>query len=158
MLSTVSIFCYISMEGAFPRLRKTQMHAFILLALIFRAYPTSGGKLDKRCSGGHRPSDFLVLAQQWPRGLCLEQACSIDPTLFGRFTIHGLWPSQADGSYPCFCSAVSSHALHTTVDLLQADAEMRANWPSVHGKPTSFWTHEFRKHGSCMAEITYVVL
>ena len=62
-----------------------------------------------------------------------------------RFTIHGLWPENLDGTWPQFCNTTPFNvtALHDILPLL------KASWPSVFSKSASFWQHEWRRHGTC---------
>jgi ribonuclease I len=62
-----------------------------------------------------------------------------------KFTIHGLWPENMDGTWPEFCGhkPFSAKALQ---DLLP---ELRQEWPSVFQSSEHFWRHEWLKHGTC---------
>lgn len=45
-----------------------------------------------------------VVALQWPMGLCKTTPCEKAEKLPGnRFTLHGVWPVQADGSQISYC-------------------------------------------------------
>lgn len=87
--------------------------------------------------------DYMYLEQQWPATSCKN--CTENT----YFTMHGLWPTNNDGSYPCNCestpfdpSAVAS--IRTSLDTY---------WPSFQEDDQSFWTHEWSKHGTCSAPL-----
>ena len=66
-----------------------------------------------------------------------------------RYTIHGLWPTWNATSWPQFCdnSSVFNPDLLGEIVL----NEMRRDWYSCpgYGNNTSFWSHEWSKHGTC---------
>ncbi|KAL7552729.1 hypothetical protein ACHAWF_015967 [Thalassiosira exigua] len=68
----------------------------------------------------------------------------------GQLTIHGLWPNRNDGTWPSTCSNE-----HFDLSLLQDLADdMALKWPNIKSAPgsrghTSFWEHEWSKHGTC---------
>lgn len=77
--------------------------------------------------------DYFVLSLQWNHA---EK----------RFTCHGQWPNNYDGSYPSFCRRLQydDKILDPILDRLKRD------WPSnIHGHDTGFWHHELIKHYSC---------
>eukprot|EP00026_Physarum_polycephalum_P015497 Phypoly_transcript_16196.p1 GENE.Phypoly_transcript_16196~~Phypoly_transcript_16196.p1 ORF type:complete len:224 (+),score=24.43 Phypoly_transcript_16196:125-796(+) len=78
--------------------------------------------------------DFYMLVLQWDAKVTTD-----------FFTIHGLWPENADGSYPENCPGPK---FNTTVisDLI---SKLNIVWPSNNGKNTDFWKHEWEKHGTC---------
>jgi ribonuclease I len=76
--------------------------------------------------------DYFTFSLQWS---CEER----------RFTIHGLWPDDANGSYPSFCRGVPFD-VSSLDDLLP---RLNAYWPSDKGSNIDFWKHEYEKHGTC---------
>ena len=86
-----------------------------------------------------------------------------------KFTLHGLWPDNCDGSYEQFCdsglnivgydiremladeSAYSSPAL-PELEISGADllADMELFWKSNNNDDSSLWKHEYDKHGTCI--------
>lgn len=60
-------------------------------------------------------------------------------------TMHGLWPNNNDGSYPCYCSseAFDINAVQPII------GNMTQYWPSLNGGNQDFWSHEWTKHGTC---------
>ncbi|KAL4446734.1 hypothetical protein ABPG77_007978 [Micractinium sp. CCAP 211/92] len=47
--------------------------------------------------------DLYLFTQNYGPSFCSTQRCSRDP--FNAFTIHGLWPEYANGSWPQFCDS-----------------------------------------------------
>eukprot|EP01064_Diplonema_japonicum_P020168 TRINITY_DN2928_c0_g1_i2.p1 TRINITY_DN2928_c0_g1~~TRINITY_DN2928_c0_g1_i2.p1 ORF type:complete len:153 (+),score=18.74 TRINITY_DN2928_c0_g1_i2:58-516(+) len=68
-----------------------------------------------------------------------------------QWTIHGLWPEWTSSG---FCRNVTWNEAAITPILPQ----LTKDWPSDMGSDTTFWKHEWEKHGSCadhMDEFTY---
>lgn len=89
--------------------------------------------------------DYLLFALQWKPGVCESHNCpsGYDTT---DFSIHGLWPSNNDGSYPEFCSNPNSFTIHSSTE-----AQLNRHWPSYRGNSKTFWEHEWNKHGTCVS-------
>lgn len=87
--------------------------------------------------------DYNLLEVEWKPTQCLDHTCSAG-YLSTDFNIHGYWPSNYDGSYPSFCSTIPFRITSTTQSLLQSC------WVSYDGDPTTFWEHEWEKHGTCV--------
>lgn len=69
-----------------------------------------------------------------------------DDNLEEGWSIHGLWPQNADNSYPSYCRIVTFDII-----LLQSIIdELNKYWCSNMEKNEDFWKHEWEKHGSCM--------
>jgi len=85
--------------------------------------------------------DFFVLAQQWPGGY----PTGTWPACATTFTMHGLWPTRNDSSYPeqCTTQPFSLAKLGTLVNT------MNCQWPSYSGPYSEFWSHEWTTHGTC---------
>ncbi|OMJ09769.1 Ribonuclease Rh [Smittium culicis] len=85
----------------------------------------------------------ITMAHQWS-------------TLKGKskqFTIHGMWPNRCDWSYleqGCDLSRNYTGAgeivKQRNVDLFNT---LNRDWPSYDGDNSSFWDHEWNKHGTC---------
>ncbi len=64
-------------------------------------------------------------------------------------SIHGLWPNYGNGGYPSFCKSVEFDFSKLTPII----KELRENWDlpgDIDKDEIKFWTHEWKKHGSCM--------
>ncbi|GMH27565.1 hypothetical protein Nepgr_029408 [Nepenthes gracilis] len=100
--------------------------------------------------------DFFYFVQQWPGSYCdTSQGCCYPTT--GKpasdFGIHGLWPNNDDGSYPSNCDPNNPFDPSQIQDLLSS---LQAEWPSLScpsSDGTSFWTHEWDKHGTCSESV-----
>ena len=89
------------------------------------------------------PAAFHLLVQQWPASFCATAHCTRAAP--ATFTVHGLWPNYADGSYPSFCPGPA----FDDAKLGELKAEMEQVWPSLTQGDDSFWGHEWTKHGTC---------
>lgn len=65
------------------------------------------------------------------------------------YSIHGLWPQYKNGKYPSYCKKVE----FDINELKSIEKDLISYWelPEDCDKlETSFWKHEWEKHGSCM--------
>ncbi|KAJ4980509.1 hypothetical protein NE237_031346 [Protea cynaroides] len=100
--------------------------------------------------------DFFYFVQQWPGSYCdtISECCY--PTTgkpASNFSIHGLWPNYNDGTYPSYCD--SSNPFDPT-QIADLESSLQVSWPSLScpsSDDTSFWTHEWDKHGTCSETI-----
>lgn len=107
--------------------------------------------------------EILTLAQSWPQTNCWEinneweaaeskcSPCRIrDKT--NQWTLHGAWPSNRRRNHPSFCGGMKYRP-----ELLDASlrSELEYKWPTMKSKSSddAFWTHEWKKHGSCAGEV-----
>ncbi|KAH3902294.1 related to Ribonuclease T2-like [Saccharomycodes ludwigii] len=86
-----------------------------------------------------------------------------------KFTLHGLWPDNCDGSYEQFCDSSLNinykldemlgnnsnfHVPDVLPDLTITGPEllekMSVYWKSNTGDDSSLWKHEYNKHGTCI--------
>lgn len=87
--------------------------------------------------------DYIKLAVQWQPGYCQRSGCKSE----AKFSIHGLWPGRLQDKYsPNSCC--SSEAFNET-KLIPIETRLRDAWPSLRGSHSSFWRHEYQKHGTC---------
>ncbi|CAL5073305.1 unnamed protein product [Urochloa decumbens] len=98
--------------------------------------------------------DHFVLALQWPGTVCRGSAagpcCSSNACCrsdrIGRFTIHGLWPSYAQGNGPTCCNSPD----FDMAKISNLTTELQKYWPSLYcsspslcsGGHGSLWAHE----------------
>lgn len=70
-----------------------------------------------------------------------------------RYTVHGLWPTRASGSWPEFCAGPPFNA--TALDGLQPRLEQ--DWPNYFGSSLALHRHEYQRHGTCsgLTELQY---
>lgn len=88
--------------------------------------------------------DYNGLVIEWKPTDCMLYNCTAG-YLSTDFNIHGLWPNNWDGTYPSFCSNASFGITPQTQNLLMTC------WLSYNGDPTTFWEHEWSKHGTCVS-------
>jgi ribonuclease T2 len=65
------------------------------------------------------------------------------------FTLHGLWPENADGTYPQTCS----NAQFDPAQVAPIQASLDKYWVSLNGPSETFWAHEYEKHGTCATDV-----
>eukprot|EP01102_Stenamoeba_stenopodia_P005556 TRINITY_DN16314_c0_g1_i1.p1 TRINITY_DN16314_c0_g1~~TRINITY_DN16314_c0_g1_i1.p1 ORF type:complete len:238 (-),score=42.87 TRINITY_DN16314_c0_g1_i1:181-894(-) len=87
--------------------------------------------------------DFMLYVTQWPGSV--DQ--STVPAGVDSFTLHGLWPTNNDTTYPADCPG-PSFSLSAIQNLVP---QMEVDWPSLEGSGgnEAFWSHEWEKHGTC---------
>lgn len=115
--------------------------------------------------------DLFLLVRTWPPTFCeqlkeMREECTVAP--LEAFTIHGLWPQYATGGWPQFCpvdtdldsSAIKSAGTgdEDKTEIIKDDGDnddekSRCEWPSFHGSTSSFWDHEWSRHGTCAAPL-----
>ncbi|GAB2248367.1 hypothetical protein Droror1_Dr00008249 [Drosera rotundifolia] len=100
--------------------------------------------------------DFFYFVQQWPGSYCDTSQGCCNPTS-GKppsdFGIHGLWPNYNSGGYPSNCDSSNPFDPSQIQDLL---SQLQTEWPSLtcpSSDGTSFWTHEWNKHGTCSESV-----
>jgi len=71
------------------------------------------------------------------------------PNNVTAFTLHGVWPTRDDGSWPQYCNDSQPFEASLIESLVGA---MWESWYDFTGNGFDFWSHEWDKHGTC-AEI-----
>ncbi|KAL0421081.1 UNVERIFIED_CONTAM: Extracellular ribonuclease LE [Sesamum latifolium] len=69
------------------------------------------------------------------------------------FGIHGLWPNYRDGSYPSYCDNDNPFDESKISDLI---GSLQENWASLScpsNNGSTFWAHEWDKHGMCSESV-----
>eukprot|EP00761_Pharyngomonas_kirbyi_P011435 gb/GECH01011460.1/.p1 GENE.gb/GECH01011460.1/~~gb/GECH01011460.1/.p1 ORF type:complete len:237 (+),score=47.00 gb/GECH01011460.1/:1-711(+) len=95
--------------------------------------------------------DFYLFVQSWPGTGCETHHCDhshISKAAKG-FTIHGLWPNDADGHYPSYCHGGSGFDSNKLKPIM---SNMERYWPSLWSSNDGFWEHEWEKHGRCATQ------
>ncbi|KAH8479286.1 hypothetical protein H0E87_031387, partial [Populus deltoides] len=88
----------------------------------------------------------------WPGSYCdTKHSCCYPRTgkPVADFGIHGLWPQNADGSYPQNCNRDNALDEDQISDLTSS---LQKDWPSLSCPSSTgfrFWSHEWEKHGTC---------
>lgn len=89
-----------------------------------------------------------MLVLQYAPALCADQKCNLTPDS-SAWSLHGLWPTKNDGSYPSYCTTQKFDPSSVTPIL----PELNAHWFSISGPNSSFWAHEYEKHGVCAEDL-----
>lgn len=90
-----------------------------------------------------------MLVQEWPETFCEMNHCTV-PQGINWFTIHGLWPTRLDGSWPTNCPFAPKFVSRNITDLIPI---LNKYWPSFKGPSVDFWAHEWNTHGTCAARL-----
>ncbi|PAV60506.1 hypothetical protein WR25_25518 [Diploscapter pachys] len=98
--------------------------------------------------------DYFMLVRIYPDAVCradddtVPDSCEI-PKGTPMWTLHGLWPNYADGSYPQFCKGHPRKYDQHAIDPIRET--LLKFWPNYYPTKTadSFWKHEYEKHGTC---------
>lgn len=99
----------------------------------------------------HVQFDYLMLALTWPGSICrFLSPCHIPTDQPHRFTVHGLWPQYANGSYPSDCREAGKFDPKLIVDLRE---RLDRLWTDFKGMAPAFWAHEWNKHGTCAISV-----
>ncbi|KAM7253742.1 hypothetical protein ACFE04_031424 [Oxalis oulophora] len=98
--------------------------------------------------------DYLELWLQWPHGHCRVRMCDPKKAQPIQFTIHGLWPTFANGTGvlvdPRNSPPFQLKDLRSQLSVLSKTelTTLTSCWPNLeHGTDQGFWLHEYRKHG-----------
>jgi ribonuclease T2 len=125
--------------------------ALLVVALASLAVLMSAAVVSDRTDSraGDNSWDYLLLVVRWSGAACVgvDSACYV-PSNVNDFILHGLWPNRNDNSYPSFCDNNDPFDSSQVTDLIPS---MEAFWTDVLDQPgdTSFWSHEWDKHGTC---------
>lgn len=103
------------------------------VALLAASSMVSAASAHGGCDGSRPEFDYLDFVQQWPATEGSSKSISF-------FTIHGLWPTNNDGSYPCDCPG--SFNTSAISDLM---SEMDRYWPAFRGSSSDFWVRLFQR-------------
>jgi len=89
--------------------------------------------------------DYLLLVREWPGTMTPGPL----PSYVKSFTLHGLWPNRNDGSYPQCCNNSYPFSYNQIEPII--DDVRRVWYDTLHDNlnGTSFWEHEWSKHGTC---------
>ncbi|PHU11035.1 hypothetical protein BC332_17965 [Capsicum chinense] len=98
------------------------------------------------------PVNWYVL--QWPPTYCIQlnneipPGRCIEPILEHNFTLHGLWPADANG-YTISCT--DSVTVNWNQLIPPIESELNKFWPNLReGLPKwSLWKNEYNRHGVC---------
>lgn len=106
---------------------------------------------------GDNSFDLLIFAQSWPMTNCIEwkerskgNTCQIPKNIW---TVHGIWPTRYNVIGPNYCEPAKPFDPEALDPILE---KLEAHWTNIHAnaEEDSFWAHEWKKHGSCAANLT----
>ncbi|XP_076946245.1 ribonuclease 2-like [Bidens hawaiensis] len=134
----------------------------ILLSLLFSGLlEVSGDQGAVKLVPTEREFDYFLLTLQWPATFCyshdIDCTCPQNGCCLGAkyppasgFTIHGLWPSYEDSSYPQCCTENAFDNAFNLTKISSILEDIKTYWTllacsttsSCHGKENMFWAHE----------------
>jgi ribonuclease T2 len=79
--------------------------------------------------------DYFLLNLSWSPEFCFSHATAPECAQHDTFVLHGLWPQNADGTYPQNCSAAPGPA-------------SPSQYADIYPDP-SLLQHEWETHGTC---------
>ncbi len=86
-------------------------------------------------SAAAQPFDYYLLNISWSPEYCHSHSSDIQCARHSTFVLHGLWPQNADGSYPQNCSAAPGPSDPT-------------KYADIYPDP-GLLKHEWKTHGTC---------
>eukprot|EP01087_Luapelamoeba_hula_P008994 TRINITY_DN228_c0_g1_i1.p1 TRINITY_DN228_c0_g1~~TRINITY_DN228_c0_g1_i1.p1 ORF type:complete len:246 (-),score=28.04 TRINITY_DN228_c0_g1_i1:199-936(-) len=131
------------------------MRRALLLVAIVMAVVAATGTCAQDVAGYKKATnfDFLMLVQQWGHGFCATQSHSCQvPSGTTWWTLHGLWPSNNDTSYPSNCN--NGYPFDPN-QVSSIRSMLNSYWTNylTGDSADSFWSHEWSKHGTCAAAL-----
>jgi ribonuclease T2 len=130
--------------------------AFVLVQASSLGFVLAGGAASNEYPG----FDLLLLVRSWPPSFCDQLAaehrsCSKQPV--EAFTIHGVWPEYSNGGWPQYCAENLYESANKTLQTASLQGNWRekrvCEWPSYEGGDSTFWEHEWSKHGTCASPL-----
>ncbi|XP_073225539.1 ribonuclease S-7-like [Cicer arietinum] len=93
------------------------------------------------------------MAEQWPPTFCRSNPCPTIPQ--GKFTIHGLWPSNQTSLQSSKCVTKDPHLQSFNKAMISTlEAQLNLSWPNLKGQSNElFWAYEWNKHGVCSSNM-----
>nr|GMD13486.1 Extracellular ribonuclease LE [Ipomoea batatas] len=95
---------------------------------------------------------FYYYVEQWPGSSCDTKKGCCYPTTgkpATNFSIHGLWPTLLNGTWPEYCNPNTLYDESKISDLIE---RLQSEWPTIScpsSNGSKFWKHEWEKHGTC---------
>jgi len=126
------------------------MKNFQLLVLVsFALFSTTTNPVSALWKGDWDNSwDFLLLVSRYAGTVGYGQQL---PSNISDFTLHGIWPTRDDGSYPSFCNDSQPFSPSPINSLV---GNLWVYWYDYQGDGFEFWSHEWDKHGTCAESLT----
>ena len=97
---------------------------------------------------GLTPFDYYVFSRSWAPTFCAvnqQSICNYSNSSVEEFTIHGLWPSWRNGSWPQYCNKQP----YSGKDIQDILPDLQYHWSDDGNPDHKWWSHEWEKHGTC---------
>ena len=100
--------------------------------------------------------DYYIFTRTWVPAFCFLNKGKCSGIIPQKFSIHGLWPTYDNGSWPQYCPSKinnisNNQELNNILPDLNyhwSDSLNKSNWP--------LWEHEWQKHGTCALNSSYI--
>jgi ribonuclease T2 len=92
--------------------------------------------------------DYYVFSRSWAPTFCAvnkQGICNKNTTIKQQFTIHGLWPTWKNGSWPQYCTGEKLN----TSEFDDIIPDLSSHWSDDGNPDPNWWSHEWCKHGTC---------
>ena len=91
--------------------------------------------------------DLYILSHSWIPGFCEfnSQGLCQNISVANTFSLHGLWPTWKNGSWPQYCSQdiLTNNSIYTILP------DLDTHWSDSGHDNWKLWSHEWSKHGTC---------
>lgn len=92
--------------------------------------------------------DYYVFSRSWAPTFCAvnqQSICHKNSSLTEEFTVHGLWPTWRNGSWPQYCTDES----FDPGQVVDINIDLSSHWSDNGQSDIRWWSHEWSKHGTC---------
>ena len=98
--------------------------------------------------------DNYIFSRSWIPSFCKfnHQGICNNNSQFNKFTIHGLWPTFSNDSWPQYCNQIPIDSLRFKTII----PEMIREWSDNNQTADKLWNHEWTKHGTCSLGNHYI--
>ena len=99
--------------------------------------------------------DNYIFSRSWIPSFCKfnnQSICHNNSNNYTKFTIHGLWPTYSNHSWPQFCTQepIDKKRVQSIIP------EMIHQWTDNNDTSWKLWNHEWNKHGTCSLGNLYI--
>ncbi|XP_019165053.1 PREDICTED: ribonuclease 3-like [Ipomoea nil] len=147
LIGLVILQCTISIYAA-----HSQSFLYYAEQVVEEEEPFVTAFAEDDAAADHNSDLFYYYVEQWPGSYCdTKKGCCYPST--GKpatnFSIHGLWPTWLNGSWPENCNP---NSLYDESKISYLIERMQSEWPTLScpsNNGSKFWKHEWEKHGTC---------
>ena len=96
--------------------------------------------------------DYYIFTRTWVPGFCYFNKNKCSNNQIEKFSIHGLWPTWNNGSWPQYCNNQTTN--YSRLDSILPD--LNYHWSDSDQPDWDLWKHEWRKHGTCALNSPFI--